>query len=135
MRSFRGTVHSGFGYATGNFLGIMRLIEERTGLAGLVPGTLNVRILEDYIIKPMAVVDPREYFTGETIKLQRCLVNGHKAIIVRPDWHETRPGWGHGKNHFELMGRVRFRDTLGVNDGEEVEVQVEGDDAWWAAGL
>ena len=135
IKTFAGTVCSGFGDASRNFAAIVPLIEARTGLANLVHGTLNVRIPEDYIVEACAVVLPVEYWVGETLKLQRCLAAGYKAVILRPITHETRPGWGHGKNHFELMSHVHFRQTLDLQDEDVIEVEVEGDDAWWASGL
>jgi CTP-dependent riboflavin kinase len=53
---------------------------------------------------------------------------------MRPDTHETIPGYGHGKNHLELMGRVRFREVLGLQDGDPVKLEIAGDDAWWDSG-
>jgi hypothetical protein len=50
-------------------------------------------------VKADAVISPAEYpsnkekGTNETIKLQRCLVRGRKAVIMRPDTHEAQ-GWG-----------------------------------------
>jgi len=103
-------------------------------LPGLVEGTLNICIPEEYIVIPRALITPAEYGPNETVKLQRCLINSYKAIIMRPDTHETIPGYGHGKNHLELMGRVRFRETLGLQDGDPVNIEIEGDEAWWDSG-
>jgi CTP-dependent riboflavin kinase len=130
----------GFGYATSNLAPVMGLIEKRIGLADLQPGTLNVKIDEEYIVISDAIISPNEYPLNrqsglqETIKLQRCLVNGIKAIIMRPDTHENIPGFGHGKNCLELMSPIHFQRTLQLRDGDEVEVQLEGDDAWWNSG-
>lgn len=118
----------------------MKDIESRMGLANLVEGTLNVRIPVDYIVRHDALIPAEEYRHNkgrdvqETIKLQRCLISGRKAIIVRPDTHETI-GWGHGTSCLEIMGSVNFRVTLGLSKGSVVEVEVEGDDAWWASGI
>jgi hypothetical protein len=54
---------------------------------------------------------------------------------MRPDKHETIRGYGHGKNHLEVMGRIRFREALGLQDGDTVNLEIEGDDAWWNSGL
>jgi CTP-dependent riboflavin kinase len=62
------------------------------------------------------------------------LVNGYKAIVMRPDTHENIPGFGHGKKSLELMGPIHFRRTLHLEDKDTVEVQLEGDDAWWNSG-
>jgi CTP-dependent riboflavin kinase len=140
MKLFLGTVTSGYGMATPNLDPVISLIEARIGLPGLVPGTLNVSLPEDYIVPADAVILPHEYpfnkqsNLGETIKLQRCLVSGCRAIIVRPDSHEIGAGQFHGKAYLELMGQIHFRSALGLQDGSIVEVQVEGGDLWWLSG-
>ena len=140
MRIVYGSVTHGYGKATQNLDPVMGLIETRTGFPGLVRGTLNVKIPEEYIVRADALINPEEYplnnqtHLGETIKLQRCLVNGHKALIMRPDSHEIGAGQFHGKSHLELMGQKNFREILGLSDESIVEVQVEGDDEWWQSG-
>jgi len=124
-----------FKVATNNLAGVMHLIEARMGLTNLESGTLNVRIQEEYIVIPNATISPQEYVHDETIKLQRCLISGYKAIIMRPDTHETPPyDYGHGIKHLELMSPYHLKDTLNLTVGDEVEVEVEGDDAWWNSG-
>jgi CTP-dependent riboflavin kinase len=135
VRLINGNIEAGFHVAAQNLRRVMHLIEERTGLADLVPGTLNVRIGGEYIVIRCAVITPEEYGLNETAKLQRCLVQGHKAIITRPDTHEKIAGYGHGKNHLELMGRVNFRETLHLQDGDPVTIEVEGNNAWWDSGF
>jgi CTP-dependent riboflavin kinase len=140
MKVFIGTVTGGYNVAARNLEPVMGLIEARTGFARLVRGTLNVNIPEEYIVRPDALINPDEYplnkemNSRETIKLQRCLVAGHKGLIMRPDSHELGAGQYHGKSHLELMGQKNFRETLGLIDGSVVEVQVEGNDEWWSAG-
>ena len=140
MKVFTGTVTGGYNVAARNLEPVMGLIEARTGFARLVRGTLNVNIPEEYIVRPDALINPDEYPLNkemnarETIKLQRCLVAGHKGLIMRPDSHELGAGQYHGKSHLELMGQRNFRETLGLIDGSVVEVQVEGNDEWWSAG-
>lgn len=127
--------NQGFHVATAHLNPVMHLIEGRMGLANVIPGTLNVWIPENYIVIAQAVITPDEYGLDETVKLQRCLVEGHKAVIMRPDTHERIPGYGHGKNHLELMGRIKFREVLRLYDGGPVSVEVEGDDVWWNSGF
>jgi CTP-dependent riboflavin kinase len=139
MRIFHGTVCGGYGIAARNLAPVMGLIEERTGLANLVQGTLNLTILEEYIVRADALLLPDEYpynresNLGETIKFQRCLVAGHKGLIMRPDTHET--GQFHGPCHLEVMGQKSFREALSLTDGSVIEVQVEGDEEWWRSGI
>ncbi len=141
MKDFIGIVTAGYGQATPNLAPVMALIEARTGLLRLVPGTLNVKIHEEYIVCPDALINPDEYPLNrktnleETIKFQRCLVAGYKGLIMRPDSHEIGVGQFHGKSHLELMGQKHFRTVLGLTDGGVVEVQVEGDATWWQSGI
>lgn len=140
MSFFLATVVSGYGMATPNLNPVLSLIESRLGLPNLIPGTLNVTIPEDYIVQPDALILPHEYPYNlqsglrETIKLRRCLVSGYKGIIVRPDSHEIGSGQFHGKAYLELMGQIHFRTALGLVDGSNIEVQVEGPDPWLLAG-
>jgi len=135
MKTLHGHISSKtFGVASNNLAGVMSLIERRTCLANLISGTLNIRTQEDYIVIPDATISPQEYGFAETIKLQRCLISGYKAIIMRPDTHEIRPNWGHGKAHLELMSPFHLRTTLGLKDGDAVAIQVEGDEEWWNSG-
>jgi CTP-dependent riboflavin kinase len=139
MRIFEGKVVDGWQLATPNLNPVMELIKVRTGLTKLWPGTLNLQLSEDYIVKADAVIKPEEYpsnrihGTNETIKFQRCLAGAYKALIMRPDTHEA--GGGHGTNHFEIMSSVRLRDALKLTNGDVLKVQVEGDDVWWNSGI
>src|SRR5277367_6271959 len=120
MKLFLSSVTTGYAMATPN----------------LVPGTLNVTIPDEYIVPADALILPEEYpynrqsNLGETIKLKRCLIAGHKGLIVRPDSHEQGVGQFHGKSYLELMAQIHFRDTLGLTDGAIIEVQVEGPHPW-----
>ena len=140
MKTFIGTVTTGYGMAAPNLDPVISLIEQRTGLLHLVRGTLNVTIPEEYIVHADALVLPEEYPFNkesglhETIKFQRCLVAGYRGLIVRPDSHEIGAGQFHGKAYLELMGQQNFRDTLSLMDGSTVEIEVEGDDSWWLSG-
>jgi CTP-dependent riboflavin kinase len=141
MKVFTGIVATGYGLATPNLAPVVTLIEARTGLTNLAPGTLNVKICEEYIVQSDAVINSDEYpfnretNLGETIKIQRCLVAGYKTLIIRPDSHEIGAGRFHGKSYLELMGQKHFRTLLGLADESVVEVQVEGDADWWRSGI
>jgi CTP-dependent riboflavin kinase len=137
MKIFLATVTSGYGMATRNLDPVMQLIESRIGLANLVPGTLNVRIPEEYIVSPDALILPDEYPYNrqsglvETIKLQRCVIAGYKGLIVRPDSHELGDGQFHGKAYLELMGQIHFRSALHLTDGSSIQIQVSGPAPWF----
>jgi CTP-dependent riboflavin kinase len=133
MRTLEGTVTTGCSIATRNLKHVMELIKTRMGFANLEKGTLNLKLQEEYIVEPDGLISAEEY-GGEALKLKRCLIHGRKAIIVRPEKHETVPGYGHGKAYLEIMGAVHLRSGLNLKDGHEVKVEIEGDDEWWNSG-
>src|ERR1700675_4596015 len=92
MRVLRGIISSRFHVAAQNLKTVEKLLLERTGLASMAPGTLNVTFPFDYIVRADTAIEPDEYFTGERLTLQRCRVRGHSMIIMRPDSHELPGG-------------------------------------------
>lgn len=138
MRTLRAkyTGEPGFGDAGNNLASVVPLILSRTGLRSLVKGTLNLHLSEPYIVKADAVITDKEYIFPETIKLQRCLIGGFKAIIMRPETHERIPGNGHGPAHLELLSEHHLRNELKLVLGSaaQVDVEVEGNDDWWNSG-
>lgn len=129
MRILRGIISSRFGVAAQNLKPVEKLILERTGQPSMAPGTLNVTLPFDYIVRPDATIEPHEYFTGERIKLQRCRVRGHRMIIMRPDSHELPHGIG--ADVLELISPLHLRTAWALSDLEDLEVEVEGDQSWW----
>lgn len=129
MKVLAGIVKGGFGVASRKLDPIMSLIEERTGLSSLVPGTFNLAISDPYIVIPDAQIEEKEYNGREFIKLQRCRIANVRAIIMRPNTHEN--GYAHGPAHLELLSNVNLRAHLHVSDGDTVLVEVEGDESWW----
>ncbi len=136
MRTLKATFtgKKGFGVAGNNLAPVVPLILERTGLHSLVKGTLNLSLQAPYIVLADAVITGQEYFSGETIKLQRCLIRGIRAIIMRPNTHEGTPPFGHGPAHLELLSEHHLTSELGLSAGSIIDVEIEGDEAWWRSG-
>jgi len=129
VRTLCGLVSSRFNAATPNLKTVEALLLSRTGLPSMAPGTLNVTIPFDYIVRSDSTIEPHEYFTGERLKLQRCRVRGKRMIIMRPESHE-QPG-GIGANVLELVSPLHLRMAWGLRDGDNLEIEVEGADVWW----
>jgi Domain of unknown function DUF120 len=129
MRVLRGFISSRHGDATQKLKTVEKLILERTGLPSMAPGTLNVTLPHRYIVCADATIEPDKYFTGERLKLQRCRVRGHRMIIMRPDSHELSGRVG--ADVLELISPLHLRTAWGLQDGEELEIQVEGEEGWW----
>ncbi len=131
MIRLRGHVTTGFGVAGGNLQHLEGLIAHRSGLPQIVTGTLNVRLSESYFVKPDHALSAHEYNGHEVILLQRAVISGIAALIMRPHTHELDEGFGHGTTTLELLAPVHLRNRLELQNGSEVEVELEGDDAWW----
>jgi len=117
-----GIVATGYGAATPNLRHVMHLIEARSGLKPLVPGTLNVRLTQSYRVVPDFVVTRAEYNQQEEIRFQLCTLAGIPCLIMRPDSHEL--GFAHGPAHLEIMSTENLRQRLRLSDGIQITVEV-----------
>jgi CTP-dependent riboflavin kinase len=102
------------------------------GLGLLFPGTLNVRLDADYQMQNEIVLARAEVNNVDELFLQRCRVGGIRSVLVRPYRDQPVPGWASNPpNILEIMSERRLRDALELDTGSVVEIEVEGDDAWW----
>lgn len=134
MIRLKGRVTKGFGLAGPNLYPVKTLIAERIGLEHVVTGTLNVRLAQSYFLKPDAALSAREYHNGsEVILLQRAVIFSLAVVVMRPHAHELAESIGHGATCLELMAPVNLRERFALPNDSEVEVELEGDRAWWDA--
>jgi CTP-dependent riboflavin kinase len=102
------------------------------GLNEMCPGTLNVRLDQDYQMQNTIVLLPREVNDVDELVLQRCRVGGFRCVLVRPYRDQPHPGWNSNPpNVLEIMSERLLCGELGLAAGSPVEVEVEGTDAWW----
>lgn len=128
MLILEGYVTSGFGVSSEHLAPIADLLRQRTGLASLAPGTLNLRLGAPFFFEPDAEITHREY-GYERLKLKRCCIGGLRAAILRPESHET--GNGHGASYLELLAEVHLRSALGLHDDDLVDVVTGAALACW----
>lgn len=129
MRILSGIVQSRFGVASRNLAPLLPLVRERMGLPNLITGTLNIELTDPYIVREDAQIEKDEYNGQEFLKLQRCRVRGLRCCIMRPNTHEE--GNGDGAKVIEIMAETKLRDALELNDGDPLDVEIEGDCSWW----
>lgn len=132
MRVITGHVTDGDGVATANLKLAEPVIAKKMTIESLVSGTLNVQIDDDYIVPDSLTVMPSEYNpAADTIKLQRCRIQGLRAVIMRQLNHERD---GHPRRRcLELMSEHHLRSALQLQTGDLVKIEIDGDQAWWAA--
>lgn len=87
------------------------------------PGTLNIRLTEPFAPSEHEAVNIAG-FKGESRTFGGCKcypvrIKGVKAAIIRPDRTSYPP------NLIEIIAPIKLRQSLGLKDGDEVEVTLE----------
>ncbi|MFB3763702.1 MAG: DUF120 domain-containing protein [Methanotrichaceae archaeon] len=86
------------------------------------PGTLNVRLDKPFIPSGEAIQIMEFSEEGKTFGRCQCYrirINGIKAAIVRPE-RSSYPS-----NLIEIIAPIGLRGSLGISDGDEVEVMLD----------
>ena len=117
----RGRVAGGIGNLARWMIQYADLYERKTGVR-LYPGSLNVTLDHPWIVGDAAIrLEPPEY--GVSMSIIPCEINGVGAFIVRTDKNNAGLG-DHPPNVVEIVAPTHLRTTLGVSDGDEVEVLI-----------
>jgi len=121
----RGKVASGLG--EGRYYisreGYRRQFSEKLGFDPS-PGTLNLKLDEPFTIEDSDSIEIEGFSDeGRSFGGCRCLpaeVGGGRGAVVRPE------RTGYPPDLLELIAPVNLREALGLSDGDEVEVVLEG---------
>ncbi len=125
MTVLRGTIESGIGDFGGWITKLNAHYERKTGMK-LYPGTLNVRLVEAYVIPGGCTrLEAREYGGSVSVSIVPCRFLGRRAFILRTDANEAGAG-GHPRTVLEIASDVRLRDKYNLADGDEVSIEVDG---------
>jgi riboflavin kinase len=117
----RGRVSGGIGGHAHWMTVHAELYEAKTGVR-LYPGSLNVVLDYAWHVGTQSVrLEPPEYGVG--LSIVPCTINGLDAFILRTDKNDRGEG-DHPPNILEIAASARLRDTLGLQDGDEVEIVV-----------
>lgn len=125
MRVLRGTVVTG----QGNFSYWIGQLQEHYGRkTGMLfyPGTLNIELAEPFSFPPDALrLEGSEYGGCVSVNMVPCSVRGRPAFLLRTDLNESGNG-PHPKTIVEIATDVRLRDYFSLNDGDALDVEIEG---------
>lgn len=122
-KRLRGFVTSGTGDLAHWMTRYADVFERATGV-DLYPGSLNVMLDEPWTVQDAPLrLEPPEY--GVAMSIMPCTINGVAAFILRTDKNNAGSG-DHPLTVVEVAAATHLRTTLGVDDGDEVEVLVEG---------
>lgn len=125
MKVLRGRVESGIGDFSGWIAKLNAHYERKTGMK-FFPGTLNVRLAEEYALPADRVrLEAHEYGGTVSVNIVPCRVFGRRAFILRTDANEGGAG-RHPRTVVEIASDVKLRDEYGLQDGDEVSIEIEG---------
>lgn len=118
-----GRVRSGQGDLAGRMREFAELYREKLGV-DCVPGSLNVELGEPYDLPPGgARIEPGEHGCPVGVSFAPCRVEGKAAFVVRTDANAAGRG-DHPRTIVELVGPLHFRTALGLEEGDEVRLEL-----------
>lgn len=112
--SIMGTVVSGIGEGTVYMKKYARYFQEKFG--DMYPGTLNVRVDEEPKLENAITLVPGE-MDLYPVNCYRIKINNTDALLVVPQVTE------HPKTILEIASPLDLRETLGLEDGDVVEIE------------
>jgi riboflavin kinase len=124
MPRLRGRVSSGRGDLAHWMVEYAELYRRVTGVH-LFPGSLNVVLDVEYRLPSGALrLEPGDYGGRVAMNLVPCLIGDVPGFVLRTDQNEAGTGH-HDRNVVEIAASVNLRDTLGLVDGDQVEVVID----------
>ena len=97
-----------------------RAAYERVAGQPLIPGSLNVVRVEPWVVHaPPLRLEPSEVGVGMSIV--PCEIEGIPAFVLRTDKNNSGGG-DHPTTVVEIAASVHLRESLGLHDGDRVEV-------------
>jgi len=118
MTSIIGIVTRGTGTAGGTLGAILSEISNKSGLAGLLPRTLNLQLEQPFSVVPDFCVRYQSPVGHEEYRFQKCQIFDLPCLIMRTSTNT------HGDSVIEVMAEVQLRDALNLSDGDTVTVSI-----------
>lgn len=121
MRTMRGRVASGQGDLAGWMRRYSSSYEQAVGVR-LEPGSLNLVLDEPWVMhSPEARLEASEVGVG--VGLVSCRLNEQPCWVFRTDRNNAGTGH-HPLTVVEVVATVHLRSALGLQDGDEVRLEV-----------
>lgn len=119
----KGKIISGMGIAKMWVGKIEKVFNEKTKIK-LFHGTLNIKLNEDYIVKPDFIIIPQEFGGTENLLVQQCRILNEKAYIVRAEKNQIGKG-DYDLKVIEIVSNINFREKYGIKDNDEIKILIE----------
>jgi len=100
----------------------------------LFSGTLNVKLLTNYKVKPDEIIKSEEYGGTQNVFVQKCnIINQEHRIIkevfiVRAAKNETKKG-DYGTDILEIVSDVNLRETFNLQDDDSIRIEINDDES------
>lgn len=117
----QGKVTSGIGTAKMWVGKINKVFENKTGMS-LFPGTLNIKIEEDYNIQPDWIIKPEEFGGTENVLVKKCKILNNTAYIVRAEKNQKGKG-EHNLQIIEVVSNINFRQEYNLKNGASILIE------------
>ncbi len=101
---------------------IEKVFEKQTKMK-VYHGTLNVKLDNDYVIKPDWIIKPEEYGGTQNVFVKKCKIKEGTAYIVRAEMNQIGKGH-HDLKIIELVSDINFRETYNLKDEENIVIEI-----------
>jgi CTP-dependent riboflavin kinase len=120
----RGVVRSGVGDGQKWEKGLMELIRERTGFAYLIPGTLNIEVVDArHVIRADHQLTAAEnIWRSEGVTFEHCRIWGN-GVGLRALFIRTSTDFRSDHKVLEFMAECQLRNLFGLINGDEVQIE------------
>lgn len=117
-----GRVTTGIGTAKMWVKKIEQTFKEKTSMQ-VFNGTLNIKLDEDYIVKPDFIIKPEEYDGTENVLVKKCEIFGEIAYIVRAEKNQIGTG-DHSLKVIEIVSNINYREKYNLQDNENIKIKI-----------
>lgn len=118
-----GRVVKGLGIAN-KFINMMDEVFYKKTNIHLYPGTLNVKLDNQYNLNIDYLIKPKEYGGTFNVQIQKCEVLGEVAYIVRSE-KNTKVDGDYNQDIIEIVSDINFREKYNLKDGELLEIIIK----------
>lgn len=126
--TLNGNVISGIGTAQMWVKKIENVFEEKLNIK-LFPGTLNIKLRNEYTVIPNFIIKPEEFGGTQNVFVQKCNIKNQvigdtqKAFIVRAEKNANKTG-DHDTDIIEIVSDVNFREKYNLKDNDLVSIEI-----------
>ena len=118
----KGTLVSGMGTAKMWVKMVEKVFKEKTNIK-LYNGTLNIKLEDNYTIKPDFIILPHEFGGNQNVLVKKCKLLGVEAYAIRAEKNQIGTG-DYDLTILEIVSNVNFRDTYNLKDNQELIIEI-----------